>query len=230
MWRMTPRLATATLTATLALAFLFGNAPKAKAASVQSYAYDTSGGISGPGGFVPISFDPQSATSTLTTPGSIILGQFMTNPLPSTATLTYNDTPFTIALNLGVQGSTNISNSNSVYQYQISGVLNGMIGGDGSSSMMATVTSITGSGLTTSPPFPISDLVIAAQGIAAPNGSQAGITVLTGQVLIAGNALPPPLGVGSPTPTPEPSTFAVFGIALVGWACHRRSKAKRARA
>jgi hypothetical protein len=226
MWRMTPRLATATLTATFGLALSFATAPKVEAASVQTYAYDTSGSISGPSGDVPITFVPQSSTGMLTTPGSVVLGEFLTNPLPSTATLTYNDTPFTIDLNIGALNPKSFTSSPNYYaQYEISGVLNGTIGGDGSSSMMATVSSITAVSGTYPPPFPISDLVISAQGIAAPDGSSQGVTMLTGQVLVAGT--PPPLGLGNPTPTPEPSTIAIFGLALAGWACHRRLRAKR---
>jgi PEP-CTERM motif len=229
MWRMTPRLATATLTATLALAFAFGADPKVEAATVQTYAYNTSGSISGPSGDVPITYDPQATTSMLSTPGSVNLGEFVTNPLPTTASLTYNDTPFTIFLSVGAfnpNSSTSGPIDNAIYT--ISGMLNGTISGDGTSSMMATVTSITAGSEPAIPPFPISDLVIAAQGVAAPNGGSQGITMLTGQVLVAGNPVPPPLGLGSPTPTPEPSTIAVFGLALAGWACRRlvRSRAK----
>jgi PEP-CTERM motif len=227
MWRMTPRLATATLTATLALAFAFGADPKVEAATVQTYAYNTSGSISGPSGDVPITYDPQATTSMLTTPGSVNLGEFVTNPLPTTASLTYNNTPFTILLNVGAfNPNDSFTPPINSFEYQISGTLNGTINGDGTSSMMATVTSITGVGSSSTPPFPISEFTIAAQGIAAPNGSSQGITMLTGQVLVAGD--PPPLGLGSPTPTPEPSTIAVFGLALAGWACRRlvRSRAK----
>ena len=224
MWRKTPQLATATLTATLALAF--ATVGTTEAAAVQSYSYSTSGSISGMSGVQPITFNPEYYQGTFTTPGSIVLGEFATNPLPSTATLTYNNTPFTIDLNVGpVSGSNDYGygyNGNT-YQYQISGVLNGSIGGDGSSNMMASVTSITGSGsgVASTPPFPISDLQInLPQGIAAPNGYNQGITTLTAQVLTA----------GVPIPAPEPSTIAVFGLALAGWAARHRRSRPRARA
>ena len=233
MWRMTPRLATATLTATLALALSIPAVPQARAASVQSYSYTTSGGIDGPSGS-PITFNPQSYSSTLTTPGSFVLGSFTTSPLPPTATLTYNNTPFTIDLNIAPAGSYvypyyyGYSYNPSAYQYQISGVLNGSItgatSGSGSSSMFATITSVTGSGLgsTTTPPFPVSDLQFNfPQGIAAAVGSNPSTTTLAGQVTIAGVPL-------LPAPAPEPSTIAVFGLALAGLACRRQLRPRSA--
>jgi PEP-CTERM motif len=232
MWRMTPRLATATLTATLAFAFAFATAPTSQAASVQTYAYNTWGSISGPSGDVPISFDPQSSTSILTTPGSVVLGEFITNPLPPTATLTYNNTAFSITLNIGAINPNSLSSGPvNDFLYNISGVLNGTIGGDGTSSMMATVTSIT-AGSSSTPPFPISDLVIGTQGIGAPSGSAQGVTMLTAQILVAGLPISSGSGPSNPNPTPEPSTIAVFGLALAGWAFHRRtnSRAKATRA
>ena len=225
MWRMMPRLATATLTATMALAPIA--APRADAASmttaisdpVQSYTYTVSGAVSGPYNS-PISLNHQPFTGSFTTPGSIVIGQFVTNPLPASATLTYNNTPFSINLNVGGVGvnssypSYDYDNPNH-YQYSIAGVLNGTISGDGSSSMRATVTSITGSGSgsVTTPPFPITALQINPQGIAAPNGSTDGYTTLTAQVSVVGLPLP--------APAPEPSTVAVFGLALAGWAFRR---------
>jgi hypothetical protein len=229
MWRPTPRLATATLTATLAFAFALATCPLAGAASVQTYAYDTSGSISGPSGNVPITFQPETYTSSLATPGSVVLGDFITNPLPSTATLTYNNTPFSITLYVG---SFNVPNSYAgpanETAYKISGMLNGTIGGDGSSSMMATVNAVTTLGSGT-PPFPVSDLVFSTQGIAAPNGSQEGITAFTAQILVAGLPISSSSsggGPGSPKTAPEPSTIAVFGLALAGFAWRQRSRSR----
>jgi PEP-CTERM motif len=232
MWRMTPRLATATLTATLALTFSTAPGVEAAtmqaAASVQTYSYSTSGSISGPSYDVPISFTPESGGGMLTTPGSVVLGQFTTGLLPSTATVTYNNTPFTIDLNVSAVNSSNgyyyppyYGYNPNVYTYVISGVLNGSFSGDGTSNMMAMITGITGSGTgqATSPPFPISDLQVnLPQGIAGPNGFTQGVTTITAQVLVA--------GIGLPSPAPEPSTIAVFGLALAGWACHRRRRAR----
>jgi hypothetical protein len=228
MWRMMPRPATATLIAALALTLALADAPDARAAAVQSYSYTTSGNISGmTGANLPINFSPSYNQGMLTTPGSFVLGQITTNPLPPTATLTYNNTPFTIDLNVGSVNSPYFGYNyypgyyNRGYQYAISGVLNGSITGTGTSTMMASVTSITGNdfGLGTTPPFPISELkVTALQGIAAPNGNSQGITTLTAQVLVAGLPLP--------APAPEPTSIAAFGAALAGWLLRRRSRSK----
>ena len=222
MWRMTPRLATATLTATLALAF--SAAGKAEAAALQSYSYSTSGSISGMSGDQPIQFWGAPVGGTLTTPGGFALGEFITNPLPASATLTYDHTPFTIDLIVRdalAPNSAGPGSSPSYFDadYKISGVLNGSITGAGSSDMMATITSIsaTAGGVGGTPPFSASDLQITApQGIIAPNGQNPGFSTLMGQVLVP----------GLPAPAPEPASIAVFGVALAGWACCRRSRPK----
>jgi hypothetical protein len=215
---MTPRLATATLTATLAIAL--ATASQANAATVQSYSYEVSGGLTGLTSD-PIYFTPSSTYSpgSLTTPGAFVLGTFTTNPLPTTASLTYNDTPFTIDLRVAAPNTSTFSPygvTPNIYTYQISGMLNGTLSGDGTSSMFATITGITGSGSgqATTPPFPISDLVIGTQGIAAPNGPfGSATTTLTAQVSVAGSSLP-----GLPSPAPEPSTIVILGLGLAGWA------------
>ena len=211
MWRMTPRLAIATLTATLALAV--AHAPKADAAA--TYSYTTTGSVSGMSGSVPIQFFGLSGTGSLTTPGAFTLGEFVTNPLPPTGTLTYDHTPFTI--DVVVHDATNYYNTD----YKITGELNGSITGAGFSDMLATATSVTAvaGGVSGIPPFPASDLaIVAPQAINAPDGSGAGFTTLTGQVLIS--------GLGPPSPTPEPTSIAVFGAALGGWLIRRRSRSK----
>ncbi len=227
MWRMTPRLATATLTATLAFALASATAPEVQGRERPVLLVHDLGRHHRPYGS-PITFSAEYNQGQLTTPGSFVLGTFTTNPLPTTATLTYNNTPFTIDLTVGAAGYPYYGagyyyygyNPNT-YQYQISGVLNGSISGDGTSTMMASITGITGSGngTVTTPPFPISDLQInVPQGIAAPNGSTYGVTTLTAQVTVAGLPLP--------APAPEPSTLAVFGLALAGWAYRRRSRSR----
>jgi hypothetical protein len=213
---MTPHLATATLTATLALAL--ATAPGAEAAAVQSYSYSTSGSISGMSGDQPIEFWGAPSGSTLTTPGSFAVGQFITNPLPATATLTYNQTPFTI--DLIVRDATNVNSSPFDTDYKISGVLDGSITGAGISSMVATISSIlvTTGGTGNTPPFSAADLRIAPQAIIAPDGQSHGFSTLSAQVVVS--------GVPAPAPAPEPASIAVFGVALAGWICHRRWRSK----
>ena len=223
MWRMTPRLATATLTATLALAL--ATAPRAEASAVQSYSYTTSGSISGMSGDQPIEFYGTPIGGKLTTPGAFALGRFVTSPLPATATLTYDHTPFTIDLvvrDLMTPASSGPNPPPSYFNtdYKISGELNGSVTGAGISNMVAIITSIsaTAGGTSGIPPFSASDIqIVAPQGIAAPNGQGSGSSTLMAQVVVP----------GLPSPAPEPTSIAVFGLALAGWARHRRSRKAR---
>jgi hypothetical protein len=215
MWRMTPRLATAALTATLAIAAL--SAPEARASAVQSYNYSTSASL-GDISNGPITLTGMSSYggNQLSTPGAFVLGDFTTNPLPSTATLTYSHTPFTIDLRLSPAGSSSYYFGTPSYDYILKGELNGSIT-NGSSSMVASITSVSGSG--SGPPFPIEDLKVSLpQGIAAPNGYNSGHTSLIAQVLVAGDPLP--------TPAPEPTSVAAFAVALAGWGLRRRLRAR----
>ena len=222
MRRMTPRLATAALLASLALTASTGN--RADAASVQTYAYSTTGDIAGMTGDTPIIFAGQSGTSTLTTPGALLLGTFETNPLPASGTLTYNNTPFTIDLRVVDYQPATGAPYPAAYafdtDYKISGVLNGSITGAGMSSMFALVTSIVDagdSGYMGEPPFPVSALqILAPQGIAAPNGEIAGISLLAGVVTVS----------GLPSPAPEPTSIAAFLAALAGYAMRKRLRAR----
>ncbi len=232
MWRMMPRLAIATL---LAATILAG---EADASAVQSYLYNTSGDIdgnSGSGYGFPISFSPQSGPAMLTTPGTFTLGSFTTSPLPTGATLMYDNTPFTINVYVGQVPNNNgnyyggynpyypgYNYFSSSYAYKISGVLNGNLQGDGTSTLFPTITSVTGSGngSDATPPFPVSDLKFnLPQGIAAPNGTTYGMTTLSAFVDVTGNPLP--------APAPEPTSVAAFALALAGWAWKRRRSRSR---
>jgi PEP-CTERM motif len=225
MWRMMPRLATSTLTFTLALAL--SHALEVKAATAPSYAgeptysYTTTGSISGMTGAQPIEFYGLYGSGTLNPMTPSPIGQFITSPLPATATLTYNNTPFVIDLNVVTAPGSPIAN----YDYKLTGMLNGSITGNGHSTMMAYVTSITGNDYGTGavPPFPLWELQLNAPlAIAAPKGETSGFSTLTGQLYIP--SLSPPLAA------PEPASVVLFGTALAGWFVHRRrtlSKAAR---
>jgi len=219
MCRTTPRITAAALLAALAL--IAAPSPEAgAAASVQTYTYSTGGNISGMAGVQPIEF--LGTSGSLTAPGSFILGTFRTSPLPATATLTYANTPFEVDVNVAPSGpgpGTSGSDARS-YEYKILGALNGSVSGDGRSTMLASVTSITGAddGLGTAPPFPVSDLhVNVPQGIVAPFGDSSGISTLTAQVVVPGFPLPPP--------APEPTSVAAFAVALIGLALRRKLRA-----
>ncbi|WP_435009005.1 PEP-CTERM sorting domain-containing protein [Tundrisphaera lichenicola] len=220
MWRMIPRLAIATLTATLALAAL--PAQEAGAAAIQSYNYTTSATL-GDVSNGPISLSGVGDSgSILTTPGAFTLGTITTNPLPSTATLTYDHTPFTIDLKITALPDGSGAEPGS-YTFRIQGELNGSIR-NGYSDMLASVTSITGNPFNdpnTTPPFAATDLQLGfPQGVASPNGSSFGTTTLIGQVLVAGTPLPPA--------APEPTSVAAFAVAIVGWGLRRRLRRSQA--
>ena len=223
MWRMTPRFATAALFATLAL--IASYAPQASASTVQSYSYSTYGNIAEVSGATPVTFSGVTGNSnSLTTPGTFSLGQFVTNPLPSSGTVTYNNTPFTVNLwvtDLHVPGQLYPGALLANSDYTVSGMLNGSVTGTGASTMVATVTSITGAdyGTMGSPPFPISSLIVAPQGITAPNGSTMGFTTLTAQVAT-------PTAISLPAPAPEPTSVAAFAAAIAGWVIRRKFKNK----
>jgi hypothetical protein len=210
---MTPRLAIAALTATLALAAPM--APTAEAAAVQSYHYTTTGSISGMSDG-PIVFQGESKHQPLPMPGTFDLGQFLTKPLPETATLSYDHTPFAIDLKVSPNHPGALPTPEPPYHYMISGQLNGSITGAGSSDMVATVTSIAGSsplGVNATPPFPIEGLQInVPQAIVAPKGLDAGHSTLMAQVTVS----------GLPAPAPEPTSIAAFAVALGGWLMRRR--------
>jgi hypothetical protein len=218
---MISRLVPAALAVTLAFAGPVisntrGSAIPTQSEPVQSYGYASSGSIASQTGVAPIYFNGLSGTQTLTTPGVFSLGQFdAAGTLPTTATLTYNNTPFTIDLNVAS------GTGSGTYTYVINGNLNGSITGAGSSTMIATVSSITGqandfNGVMTTPPFPASDIQVSVpQGITAPNGSVDGYTTLYGQVNLGS-------GLGLPSPAPEPASIAVFAVGLAAWGIRRR--------
>lgn len=218
MWRMMPRLAIATLTATLALALAYG--PEAHASTSASYAstsptfsFATTGSVSDITGTQPIEFYGLFGSGSLSATSLTPIGQFITNTLPATATLTDTNTPFVIDMNVVMPPGSPMAH----YDYKIQGVLNGSITGNGQSNMMAYVTVITGNdyGTGATPPFSSSELRFNAPLlIAAPNGQVSGFSTLTSRLEIPG--LPPPLAA------PEPTSFVVFGMAAAGWYIRRR--------
>ncbi len=233
MWRTTHRLATSALTAALALAaypatpadagsMVGGGGPSADPTTVADPTttvgpavgfndYTTDGSIAGMAGPQAISFAAMPDPTRMTNPGTFDLGKFSVGPLAST--LTDTNTPFNIDLRVPT------ASGGTPYDYQIAGVLNGMIG-DRTSTMVATVNSITGVG--SNPPFDPHDLFVPPQGLSAPDGSTPGSTTLRAVVMN-------PDGFPRPAPAPEPTSVAAFAAALAGWAMRRRIlRAKKA--
>ena len=161
MGRRLPRLAAATLFACAALSLAATN--PTHAAAIQSYTYSTSADLagvsSGSNYGYPISISGQSSVGMLTTPGTFTLATITTNPLPTGATLSFDNTPFDIDLSVGpvppsgngygyyggyYNSNPNFYNASPSYFYKILGVLNGTLKGDGTSTLFPTITSITG--------------------------------------------------------------------------------------
>lgn len=170
--------------------------------------YSTDGSVGGPSGG-PVHFE--GTDGSFITPGTFVLGQFETPVLPSSATLTYTNTPF----NIDVSFSTPSGPASDLI---ISGLINGTITGNTSSSMVATITSVVQGSESGQLPFPLNTFQVLAPQILAPRGMQGGITNL--YAYSSFNA-------AAETLVPEPSTFALFGTVLVGFGVRRWRRAGR---
>ena len=183
------------------------------ASTTPVLSYDTVGStISNVGvtGTPVISFTPTSGGSFLA-PSSLSLGSFVAAADPSGQSTTYANTPFNITFNAdSLNGGAVQPNGTPV---TLSGLLNGTISGNNQSSVVAsfngfnTPTFSTGlySNTLTAPSSALSIV---------PSTSNGGVSTL--QVSLNSTATAIPL--------PEPSTFVVFGAAILGLGLSRRRK------
>ena len=155
-----------------------------------------------------ISFDGTWSIPLLT-PGSISLGQFVSRPLPEGAGLTYHDMPFYITL-VAEQGDGGYDTTSGL---SIAGLLNGTVTGTTQSDVMATITSVQPYGMAPLP-FPLSNFHVDAPQLLAAPGVNGGRTTLNVRI----DPFPPPI--------PEPTSWAVFALALVA-GLHRLRRARR---
>jgi hypothetical protein len=191
-----------TLILTLALSVWVASAAKADPLTFTTDG-TVGGGTSGPIGFF-------GNNGELLTPGAFSLGQFQAPSLPDSASLTYNNTPFSVDVTFTASGGA-------TSDVVIKGVLNGTITGNNTSDMLATATSITQSG--TAPlPFPINTMSVLGPQTLAPAGMYAGVTDL--YAFISFNP------AGETLPVPEPTTFALFGTVLAGLGLRRRLRVR----
>jgi hypothetical protein len=183
----------------LALVSLSSLGTVTAAPSIGALTYHTTGNVGtyfgDPVG--TISFDGEWA-APLATPGSIRLGQFQSRALAEGAGLTYSDFPFYITLvtdqgNGGYDATSGLS---------IAGLLNGTVTGTTQSDVMATITSVQPYGMAPLP-FPLANIHVDAPQLLAPPGVNGGRTTLNARI----DPFPPPI--------PEPTSWAVFAMALV---------------
>jgi hypothetical protein len=181
----------------LGLALLGWVAPEAKADAIN---YTTVGTVFAPtSGTSGLVFYNGVFNSSLASAGSPIdLGQFVMTPSASTSNATFTNTPF----NIIVTSTNNAAD-------MITGVLNGSIATSATSTpLTATFTSVAqygNSGL----PFNIELPLNTPFNLNMSNGSAPASTILSGAT--------------SPiTPIPEPTSIAIFGLALGGLAIYRR--------
>ena len=199
------------------LALVLGGlfASGAQASPTPVFSYETSGTV---GGLTtgPIMFIGNSSSETssngVVLPGAIDLGQFQTLPLPTGATLTLNNTPFTIDLKQGAAPDLGqpITKAPDV---TISGVLNGSLGSDNSTTLQAQITSAT-QAWPGPVPFDLNALTAASPILINPGGIGNGIS---GLAVSVPNSIP-----SSFFNIPEPTTLAMFATALVGLGFRRR--------
>jgi hypothetical protein len=192
--------------AVIALGLIAGSSQLAKADQMPTPAnllnYHVAGAIGTTGitgenvvSFVPIvdaAIDPTS---------NIPLGSFQVAPLPVGETTTYSNTPFTLTF-VPTAFSGNTLNETPL---SLSGTLNGMLSGPYQSSVQVSFNPIMQNGFSlTSGSTSTLGLLPNDEKLLVPS-SAGGNTTLEGQIVSS----------GLPTPSPEPSTIALF-LSMVG--------------
>jgi hypothetical protein len=196
--------------------------------------------------FVPITFNSSSTASSTTpssntfnSPSNFSLGYFQVGQLDPGVSTTYNNTPFSLTLHFdSVNGQTPTPNATPI---TISGVLNGTVSGSDVSSVVATFntpvnTPAAGATVnsTSSTPTQLTDTFTAGlynntltvptgNFLIVPSTSNFGRTTMEGSLTsVLSPAIPAgQTGGGTTTSTPEPTSVALFAMAIGGLAWHR---------
>lgn len=174
--------------------------------------YSTSGqigstGVSGPN---MVSFN-SVADGAFVTPSAFSLGEFLVAALPPGVTTTYQNTPFSVTYAIKqVNGK-----DTSIAPITITGKLNGDLTGPSQSSVIATFNPIS------VPNFTIGELdntlsILGSTVSLVPSTTNGGRTTSQAQLF------------AQAAPVPEPTTFAVFAVAIAGLGYTRLRRAKAA--
>ena len=172
----------------------------------------------------PISFNPITSGS-FTGNSSLGLGEFVVSTLPAGETVTYNSTPFTITYTpvsiAGVPYPTNLAPTT------VTGTLSGMLSGN-QSSVVATFSPIASPIFTSADGQYSSTLSVLNSPLALTPASAGGRTTTQAGINLMTSTQPPAGGgIENPTPTPEPTTFAILGTAMVGLGLRHRLRSAR---
>jgi len=182
--------------------------------------------ITSPGGTASqaISFVPPTSTLSYNGSSAISLGQFNVATLAAGQETDYKGTPFSITYNpvsFGGMSYAGTSTSPQVVKpIVISGTLTGNVTGN-TSSVVATITSISNAAFTSPDGSTLSTLSIPNNPLNLVPNSASGITSVQAYIT---STTPSGLGTGGtgPTPTPEPTTLAILATALVGLGLRKR--------